>query len=448
MKRLSLCLLLALALLATGALPGTDAAFLASRAEGFSGDLRPGETVSADGLFSARATAFDFGDRLGYYRQGATEPGGSGDYYLSGDDALYALLKMDIDNTSASPADYLEGCVVKAYCDGMAYGGWAFQQNYANGISADLAYGEDSERQNTAWVINAADGFPIEPGQRGHYVFGCTLPVDVARGGSALMLAVTVQGAQLSYEIRAQAVEPTPEPTREAAPTPVPANVDLSSLSKGDKGDRVSGLQRILIQLGYLSGGADGDFGNKTLAAVQAAQVMTGLEATGVADADFLTRLYAGEIPDAAGRAASLTPQVIGYSATSEHRDKYGSYPVSAAFDGNTNTHWSESAPGYGIGEGITFTVATFGRTSFMLDIRAGNHRAKRNYNNNGRPKDITLIVDGVTSHYTLRDAMGIQSVEISGYGEKPFVEIGLFIESAYPGQKWQDTCICELQPR
>ena len=75
-------------------------------------------------------------------------------------------------------------------------------------------------------------------------------------------------------------------------PTEVPAVV-YTTLTKGTFSDDVVTLQNALIAQGYLEGTADGDFGSRTETAVKAAQEAFGLEATGVADNDFLTKLYA-----------------------------------------------------------------------------------------------------------------------------------------------------------
>lgn len=64
----------------------------------------------------------------------------------------------------------------------------------------------------------------------------------------------------------------------------VPANIPYPTLQRGDKGDAVKALQQRLIELGYLDGAADGDFGRKSEAAVQAFQQANGLDVTGVAN--------------------------------------------------------------------------------------------------------------------------------------------------------------------
>ena len=69
--------------------------------------------------------------------------------------------------------------------------------------------------------------------------------------------------------------------------------VVYSTLQKGAKGDDVQALQNQLIDLGYLEGKADGDFGSKTEQAIKDAQKNFGMQETGVADAAFQQRLFA-----------------------------------------------------------------------------------------------------------------------------------------------------------
>lgn len=96
------------------------------------------------------------------------------------------------------------------------------------------------------------------------------------------------------------AVEETPEPVEATdepvTPTPemqmTPAPTTITTLRKGDLGDGVKQMQLKLIQLGYLNGVADGEFGSGTLAAVKEFQRSNNLKADGVAGAGTLTALY------------------------------------------------------------------------------------------------------------------------------------------------------------
>lgn len=69
------------------------------------------------------------------------------------------------------------------------------------------------------------------------------------------------------------------------------------TLQNGSNGDDVLKLQQRLISLGYLSGGADGAFGNKTAEAVRLFQQEAGLPVTGVADPDTQAALFADDAP-------------------------------------------------------------------------------------------------------------------------------------------------------
>ena len=65
-------------------------------------------------------------------------------------------------------------------------------------------------------------------------------------------------------------------------------------MQKGLKSADVKNMQERLIELGYLKGKADGDFGKGTEAAVKAAQEAFGMEVNGVADNVFQQKLYEG----------------------------------------------------------------------------------------------------------------------------------------------------------
>ena len=65
-------------------------------------------------------------------------------------------------------------------------------------------------------------------------------------------------------------------------------------MQKGLKSEDVKNMQERLIELGYLKGKADGDFGKGTEAAVKEAQEAFGMEVTGIADNAFQQKLYEG----------------------------------------------------------------------------------------------------------------------------------------------------------
>ena len=89
------------------------------------------------------------------------------------------------------------------------------------------------------------------------------------------------QAQKILFELESDEPEPEPE-------------IIYPVLQKGTRNDDVRTLQERLMELGYLEGKADGDFGKKTQDAVKAAQEAFGLEATGIADNEFQHKLYEG----------------------------------------------------------------------------------------------------------------------------------------------------------
>lgn len=82
-------------------------------------------------------------------------------------------------------------------------------------------------------------------------------------------------------------VAPTDAPT--AAPTAAPR---LTTLYVGDRGDNVRTMQLRLKELGYLTGKADGIFGNQTKRAVERFQYYNNLSVDGIAGQKTLSKLY------------------------------------------------------------------------------------------------------------------------------------------------------------
>lgn len=65
------------------------------------------------------------------------------------------------------------------------------------------------------------------------------------------------------------------------------------TLKNGSRGEDVKKLQQKLLDMGLLNDTVDGIYGNNTAAAVSAAEALLGMEQTGVANPDFLEKLYA-----------------------------------------------------------------------------------------------------------------------------------------------------------
>ncbi|MBR1606190.1 MAG: peptidoglycan-binding protein [Clostridia bacterium] len=88
-----------------------------------------------------------------------------------------------------------------------------------------------------------------------------------------------------------------------------------AALYKGDEGQAVYDLQSALIELGYLTGKADGLYGAKTAQAVKALQEKNGLNVTDSADAATQGLIFEGKPVNAKGKAVavSVAPTVTGF---------------------------------------------------------------------------------------------------------------------------------------
>ena len=110
--------------------------------------------------------------------------------------------------------------------------------------------------------------------------------------------AVT-QLTTLAADVQAALIpQPTPAPTA-VAPTPTPAPTPLVIREGVKDNDEVKRMQKRLIELGYLTGKADGDFGPKTGTALKAFQTAAGFTADGIATEEVLGALYAEDAPAA-----------------------------------------------------------------------------------------------------------------------------------------------------
>lgn len=197
-------------------------------------DVQIGTPVKISGYGTVTLLGAAIEDRLGYYHAGSNAVGTSQDYYRSGNDSRFLIVKADIENTGAIATNYLGKYEVRVYDGTNTYGGWAYQLNYANAVASGIDYGADSGLQNMNWVINTLDNFAVEPGTLGHYVFGCTLPANVAGNPNAVKLTVTLDGNTLNcYPLKQPAAQPTPAPTA-FAPVNVVAEPQYVYASGGD----------------------------------------------------------------------------------------------------------------------------------------------------------------------------------------------------------------------
>ncbi len=128
------------------------------------------------------------------------------------------------------------------------------------------------------------------------------LKVDGSVGQETWSMLYSSAALPADTSTPAPKVTPTPRPTATPAkPTATPTPTSSGSLKLGSKGQEVKNVQSRLIVLGYLSGKADGVFGQKTKDAVIAFQKRNNLKADGVVGAKTLNRLNSSSALGAAG---------------------------------------------------------------------------------------------------------------------------------------------------
>jgi len=98
----------------------------------------------------------------------------------------FAVLYMDILNTTTSSKDYLSSCGVKMiYDDTYEFSGWAQQFDW------------DS---STDFPVESP--FEINPMYIGHYAFGCKIPNAVVERKAPLKMIITLDDNEITYNVR------------------------------------------------------------------------------------------------------------------------------------------------------------------------------------------------------------------------------------------------------
>ena len=151
--------------------------------------------------------------------------------------------------------------------------------------------------------------------------------------------------------------------------------------------------------------------------------------------------------PDNSQQQPSVPPITKDAIVSAKHSsaDNEDGYNHSAALttDGDTKTCWAEGVPGLGIGENITYYFNTNYKVS-GLTIWTGHQKTEDLFYKNARPTAIRVVgSDGSSVIYPLNDVMGMQRVTFN----TPITvnNIKLVVEKVAPGNKYEDTCIAEV---
>ncbi len=120
------------------------------------------------------------------------------------------------------------------------------------------------------------------------------------------------------------------------------------------------------------------------------------------------------------------------------------SYRAANLGDGHARTAWVEGRPGQGVGEWI---LVAFDRVRNVrsLQLRNGYAKSADIFAKNSRVQDLEIhLSSGKTIHWTLKDTGEPQIVTLDGAGEAGWLQLRIL--SVYPGSKYADTAISELQ--
>ena len=229
----------------------------------------------------------------------------------------------------------LDGTVISIAADGVRYDLAVYSEDITLGrnkvekLTAPLnAEGLDMIRAMLAAeevnvYLVGEQTFKMQPEEKKNYV--STREELSARSMEALESMLNEFEAMGEYKlwdlnedwwIRTRGMEPQfcvtqlpAEEAEEAIELPVDLEEPMYLLSRGDTGNEVRDLQKLLVEAGYIQGAVDGGYGEGTVRAVRAAQKWLGLMPTGMAD-EKLVCLLSGEIP------ADNGPETISMKAT------------------------------------------------------------------------------------------------------------------------------------
>ncbi len=136
---------------------------------------------------------------------------------------------------------------------------------------------------------------------------GAEITVQEVSGSYARVIYRGEEGWCLKKYVNLRTVKPaTAAPPSVATPAPELSDDVYTLLQVGSRGSRVRALQEALIELGYLSGTADGVYGAGTRSAVAKFQEINEYPTTGIADQNLQAFLYTGTPKNSAGKKTEI----------------------------------------------------------------------------------------------------------------------------------------------
>jgi hypothetical protein len=150
------------------------------------GDMKLNVPVDVPGFGEITITNFEWQDTF-YVESGGWGESGYDTSFVSGVEAEYASLRVDILNMLTQPVDYTkEAKVTVTYNENYALSGWVYQYNL------------DATQSVKSKVTKAIDPYYV-----GHYKFGSTLPNAIVNDEkSPLKMTINIGDVEMIYNIR------------------------------------------------------------------------------------------------------------------------------------------------------------------------------------------------------------------------------------------------------
>lgn len=149
--------------------------------------------------------------------------------------------------------------------------------------------------------------------------------------------------------------------------------------------------------------------------------------------------------PELATDLSSRYELLGGITATATSEINQEGYDNSAAMvlDGNLETSWQEGVAGDGSGEKLTLKLGRACNVKYLV-LYLGNWRSDDYFAGNNRPKEMTITVGKVSQQITFPSDRTAYCIRLSSPCRAK--KITLQIDSVYQGEKWDDTCIAEVE--
>jgi LysM repeat protein len=147
-------------------------------------------------------------------------------------------------------------------------------------------------------------------------------------------------------------------------------------------------------------------------------------------------------------QARNLTPLATVSASSSLRTDRWGQYQPWMAVDGARGTAWVEGVAGAGVGQWL---MLTFPETIEVhsVGLNAGYDKNADIFAKNNRIKRATLLFsNGDRVQLGLADRRGMQTIPlVRAPGQNIHTTtVKVVIDEVYPGTKYDDTCVAEIE--